>query len=148
MKATPKTAALLASMLEQVLGQVPTTDGEEIITDFHVQTDADTGEVSVTDDDDNVLAQAFLEDYEEADESEFRQCVGSALRPVLSRMQSEKRFEGIGVFRPFSFVLEDGEKETLEELLVVDDEQVMLDDELLKGLDDELDEFLKNLLEN
>ena len=46
-----------------------------------------------------------------------------------------------------SFVLVDEDKETVAELLLVDDDTILVDDELLKGLDKELDEFLKNLLE-
>ena len=49
--------------------------------------------------------------------------------------------------KPYSFVLVDDEHETVAELLLIDDETVMLDDGLLKGLDEELDAFLKELLE-
>ena len=41
----------------------------------------------------------------------------------------------------------DDEKETLAELLLMDDDTLLVNDELLKGLDEELDEFLKKLLE-
>jgi hypothetical protein len=42
----------------------------------------------------------------------------------------------------------DDSKETIAELMLVDDEDtVFLSDELLKGLDEELDAFLKDLLE-
>ena len=41
----------------------------------------------------------------------------------------------------------DDEKETLAELLLMDDDTLLVNDELLKGLDEELDAFLKNLLE-
>ena len=50
--------------------------------------------------------------------------------------------------KPYSFTLVDGDKETVAELLLVDDDTLLLnDDELLKGLDAELDAFLKDLLE-
>jgi hypothetical protein len=50
--------------------------------------------------------------------------------------------------KPYSFVLVDEDKETVAELLLVDeDETLLLNDELLKGLDEELDAFLKDLLE-
>ena len=50
--------------------------------------------------------------------------------------------------KPYSFVLIDEEKETVAELLMVDDlETMFLNDNLLKGLDEELDAFLKDLLE-
>ena len=38
------------------------------------------------------------------------------------------------------------EKETVAELLLVDDDTMMLSEELLKGLDEELDDFLEKLL--
>lgn len=41
----------------------------------------------------------------------------------------------------------DEEKETVAELLLIDDDTILVNDELLKGLDKELDDFLKDLLE-
>ena len=42
----------------------------------------------------------------------------------------------------------DEDRETVAELLLVDNEDtLLLNDELLKGLDEELDAFLKDLLE-
>ena len=50
--------------------------------------------------------------------------------------------------KPYSFVMIDRDKESLAELLIIDDDETLfLNDELLKGLDDELDAFLKDLLE-
>ena len=48
---------------------------------------------------------------------------------------------------PFSFVLVDDDKETIAELLLLDDDTLLVNEELLKGLDEELDAFLKDLLE-
>jgi hypothetical protein len=41
----------------------------------------------------------------------------------------------------------DDEKETIAELLLMDDDTLLVNEELLKGLDEELDSFLKELLE-
>ena len=49
--------------------------------------------------------------------------------------------------KPFSFVLVDDDKETIAELLLLDDDTLLINEELLKGLDEELDAFLKDLLE-
>ena len=51
------------------------------------------------------------------------------------------------ILKPYSFVLVDEDKETVTELLLVDDDTMLVNDELLKGLDKELDDFLKELLE-
>ena len=42
--------------------------------------------------------------------------------------------------------MDDG-KETVAELLLMDEDTLMVNDELLKGLDEELNAFLKDLLE-
>ena len=46
------------------------------------------------------------------------------------------------ILKPYSFVLVDEEKETVAELLLIDDDTILVNDELLKGLDKELDDFL------
>ena len=45
------------------------------------------------------------------------------------------------------FVLVDDDRETIAELLLMDDDTLLVNEELLKGLDEELDSFLKELLE-
>ena len=56
-------------------------------------------------------------------------------------------FDKLTILKPYSFVLVDEDKETISELLLVDDDTLLVNDELLKGLDKELDDFLKDLLE-
>ena len=62
-------------------------------------------------------------------------------------MKNAGDFDKMTILRPFSFVLVDEDKETLAELLLIDDDTLLVNEELLKGLDEELDEFLKKLLE-
>jgi len=70
------------------------------------------------------------------------------LKKVLNQMFNEGELASLSIVKPFSFVLVDDDKETLAELLIVDEEETMfLSDELLKGLDEELNAFLKDLLE-
>ena len=71
-----------------------------------------------------------------------------ALKKVLNQLSSEGAFASLPIMKPYSFVMVDAQKETLAELLMVDDEETMLlSGELLQGLDDELNAFLKDLLE-
>ena len=54
----------------------------------------------------------------------------------------------MAIRKPYSFVLVDEDRETVTELLLIDEEDtLLLNDELLKGLDEELNAFLKDLLE-
>jgi hypothetical protein len=54
--------------------------------------------------------------------------------------------EQISILKPFSFVLENDDKESVEELYLVDDETVIIDPDLMKGLDEDLNAFLEKLL--
>ena len=68
-------------------------------------------------------------------------------RQVMT-LKDEGALDKLCLLKPYSFVLVDDEKETVAELLLMDEEETMLlSDELLKGLDEELDTFLKELLE-
>ena len=71
-----------------------------------------------------------------------------SLRKVLNQLREDGILASLKILKPFSFVMVDDSKETIAELMLVDDEDtVFLSDELLKGLDEELDAFLKDLLE-
>ena len=146
MEITQQTSQQLATLVNDTLARIK-QEKEELITDFHITTNAENGEVTICDDNDNVLASTTVEGYEEADEAEFRQLVGKVIKKELETLNKAKAFDSLNIFRPFSFVLVDADYETIEDLLVVDDDTIMVSDELLKGLDEELDEFIKKLLQ-
>ena len=47
---------------------------------------------------------------------------------------------------PYSFVLVDEERETIGDLLLVDDDTLLVTDSLLQGLDEDLNRFLEELM--
>jgi hypothetical protein len=51
----------------------------------------------------------------------------------------------MSILKPFSLVLEDDDKETVAELYVADDDTVIIDEELMAGLDKDLDDFFAKL---
>ena len=89
-----------------------------------------------------------MKEWVDANPEGFQGGCEMALKKVLNQLSSAGDFASLAVMKPYSFVMVDSEKETLAELLIVDDEETMfLSDELLKGLDEELNAFLKDLLE-
>ena len=52
----------------------------------------------------------------------------------------------MNVPKPYSCLLVDDDKETIVDLLYVDDETYIITNDLLKGFDEEMDQFLKELL--
>ena len=57
-------------------------------------------------------------------------------------------YEQLSLLKPYSFVLEDDDCETVEELFVVDDDIAIIDPVNIDTLDSDLDDFLENLLKS
>ena len=99
------------------------------------------------DDDDNQLAAITIDEWTNYDGDDFYTDVERVLSTLLNNMKNAGDLDKLALMKPYSFVLVDDDKETIAELLLMDDDTLLLNDELLKGLDEELDTFLKDLLE-
>ena len=118
------------------------------VTDLYLQPDCHSGRLVLFDDEEVELASVIVNEWVDANPEDFYMDVELTLNKVLNRLREMGVLEGLKVLKPYSFVLVDKEKETIADLLLVDDEETLfLNDELLKGLDDELNAFLKDLLE-
>lgn len=120
------------------------TAEETRVTDFHIYVDSNSGDVNVMDDDDNSLAHVHILEWEgqhneEVFEKEFR--------TILGEMYKNGSFDNLNIAKPYSFVLTDEDHQAIVDLLIVDDDTIILSEDLLKGFDEEMDEFLKHLLE-
>jgi hypothetical protein len=69
------------------------------------------------------------------------------IRFVLQKMEQEQFFNREYIIKPFTVSLVDDSFIVLEELIFIDDDTLKLNDGLLAGLDKELDDFIKKLLE-
>ena len=63
-------------------------------------------------------------------------------------MQEAGIFDNLNILKPYSFVLVDEEKEAIVDLLYIDDDTLILSEDLLSGFDEEMNDFLKHLLED
>lgn len=136
------------ALLEKALSRyLAVGENTAIITDIYLQPKQNSSELVVLNDDDDVLACAVIDDWNGLG-NEFYSVVERMLRDTLKKMQDVDSFARLCIIKPYSFVLVDDEKETIADLLLVDDQETLLlhDGMLLEGLDDELDAFLKELL--
>ena len=114
------------------------------MTDIHLRIFQETGELMAFDDNDQELTRCVVEQWIGNNEEGFYNDVTSFLRTLLNR--NGKIIEQMSILKPFSFVLEDDDHEHLAELYVVDDETVIIDKNLMEGMEKDLDDFLANLL--
>lgn len=93
------------------------------------------------------MASTVIEEWVAYENNDFYGSVERKLSSLLNSMKNKGEFDKVAILMPYSFVLVDDEKETVAELLLMDDDTLLVNEELLKGLDEELDAFLKKLLE-
>ena len=149
MKNKENIATAVKALLDECVKKMHNLYKEEEITDFYIQFNPSDNSLRIVDDEETVLATAKIGRQDTEDESETEDITTKMLKPViqdeLTKLNEAKAFDDVNVFHPFSFVLED-EDETMHDLLIVDDANLIIDDELLKGLDDDLDSFIEKLL--
>ena len=146
MKATEQTLQEVERAIRKVAEKFPPSEEATLLTDIHLRVSQDSGELLAYDDDDNEINRCVVEQWIENKDDDFYQNVAATLRSSLHK-QKEK-IEQMSILKPYSFVLEDDDKETIEELYLVDDDTVILHEELMAGLDKDLDEFLEQLLKD
>ena len=117
---------------------------ESNVTDFHIRVNGENGELTILDDDDNTLARVHIKEWEDEHEDA---AIEKELQSELSKMQQQGMFESLNIAKPYSFVLTDEDDQSIVDLLIIDDDTLMLNADLLEGLDEEMNAFLKKLLE-
>lgn len=134
----------------KALEQLGRSESSAAIVDLYLFPNLEAGEFTVFDDEDRVLVKVpvkeWVEQYEKMDtEAELTECE-SVLRNIVQKVRDEGGFESINMIRPFSVLMVDEEMETLAELLLIDDDQLLIEDDFLKHMDKELDDFFKHLM--
>lgn len=123
----------------------PESDDETSqMTDIHVRVSQDSGELLAFDDDDNEITRCVVEQWIENKDEDFYDEVAKLLRDVL-RKQADI-IDHLGILKPYSFVLEDEDKEHIGELYLADDDTIIVGGDLMENLDNDLDNFLNDLL--
>ena len=138
---------IIKSAIQKAVAKYVCSCEQTVVTDIHLQPDQASGQLNIYNDDDEELANVMIEEWATYDGDDFLENVEPSLRSILCRMKDAGDFDKVTILKPYSFVLVDEEKETVAELLLIDDDTILVNDELLKGLDKELDDFLKDLLE-
>lgn len=118
------------------------------ISDIYVQADQETGELQIYDEEEALVDKTVIFDWVNNTEEEevFARRVSDVVRSVLTGLVSKNVFDNPRFIKPLSVSLTDESFVVIEELLFLDDDNLRLDDPLLKDLDADLDEFLSKLL--
>lgn len=144
MKESEQTIQQVERFIRKIAQKFPASEDVSALTDIHIMALQDGGELKAFDDDDNEITRCIVEQWIDYQEEDFDKSVTEILQRTLSKMREV--VDNLGILKPYSFVLEDEEKQHLAELYVADDDTVIIDGDLMADLDQDLDAFLDNLL--
>ena len=146
MNISEQTLQQIDRAIRKIAEKFPAEEEATQMTDIHLRIAQDTGELTVFNDDDEEITRCIVEQWIGNADDNFYEEITPVLRRSLEKNKSV--VEGMSILKPFSFVLENDDKESVAELYFVDDEMVIIDPDLMSDLDDDLDAFLENLLKD
>lgn len=118
-----------------------------LVTDIHLQPLRESAELVVRDDD-RELGRARVGELAEIPEQEFYSVMENTLRTVLGKIDAVSPLDKLNIWKPFSIVMTDEEGDTAAELMLFDDDTQLVSQTLMADLDEDLEQFLKELLSN
>lgn len=146
MKANEQTIQQIERFLKKITSKYPMSQEAEILTDIHVRVSQESGDIMAFNDDDDEITRCVVEEWIDNKDDNFYGNITNILRLELTK--NKEQIENMSILKPYSFVLEDDDKENIAELYVVDDDTVILGGDLMEGLEEDLDQFLNNLLKD
>ena len=144
MEVTEQTTQKIERAVKKIAQKFPANEEPTIMTDIHLLVSQESGELLAFDDDENEITRCVVDQWIDNKEDNFYDQVTSILRSVLESQRETIAL--MSLLKPFSFVLENDDKETIAELFVSDDDTVIIGGDIIRGIDKELDTFLSDLL--
>lgn len=146
MKTSEQTLQQIGRALKKLAEKFPADQEASQLTDVHIRVTQETGEMLFVDDDDKELNRCIVEQWIDNKDDDFYERITSVVRRCIEK--DKDTMENLSILKPYAFVLEDDDRETVSELYVVDDSTVIIDSELMKDLDKDLNEFFEKLLKS
>lgn len=144
MKASEQTIQQIERFLKKIAQKFPLNEETSLVTDIHVRVSQESGEMVAFDDDDKEITRCVVEQWIENNDEDFYESVHDILTTTFASMS--KTLDNLGILKPYSFVLENDEKEGIAELYLADDDTIIIGKDLMEGLDTDLDSFFDSLM--
>ena len=122
MKASEQTTQQIERFLKKIAQKFPLNEETSLVTDIHVR----------------------VSQWIENNDEDFYESVHDILTTTFASMS--KTLDSLGILKPYSFVLENDEKEGIAELYLADDDTIIIGKDLMEGLDTDLDSFFDSLM--
>lgn len=144
MKASEQTVQQIDRAIRKIADKFPPSEEATLLTDIHLRVNQDTGELLAYDDDDEEINRCVIDEWIDNKSDHFYQEIVPVIRKRIEQLSEIT--DHMSILKPYSFVLENDDKENIAELYVVDDDTVIIGPDLMEDLDKDLDNFIEKLL--
>ena len=146
MELTPSSAASIHEALRKITELYSGEEDQLLSTDFYFQPLQEEGKLIVFNDNDEEIASIDIPEWQEYAPDTFYDVVTAQLTTAIETANTKGDLERLAVWPPYSFVLVDEVRETITDLLLVDDDTLLVKKGLMAGLNEELNKFIEELL--
>ena len=136
----------IESIIKQALGVFEAQQDANTLSDLYLYFDEENVNLIVYDDIENRLLESDLSNFVEFSDQSREEEVINAARVAVDKLNQESFFDKEYILKPFSVDFIDADFIVSEELIFIDDETLKLNDSLFTNLDQELNDFLKELM--
>ena len=144
MKPTEQTIQQIGRSIKKIAQKFPPDEDTSILTDIHLRVSQDSGELVAFDDEDREITRCVVEQWIDNQDEDFYNHITAILRAETKRMSNT--LDNLGIMKPSSTVLEDEDQTAIADLYLADDDTIILGDDLMQGLDQDLDNFFEQLM--
>lgn len=124
-------------------------ESEPVLSDIIIRVFPHSGEIKFYDDDERELMRIVIEEWIHGSRDEyFYEKVTPIIRNAISQVRKEV-VDQMSLLRPYTFVMQDEDGDTLTDLYIVDDnETTILSGSLMEGIDEDLEAFFNELMKD
>ena len=144
MKATEQTILQVERVINKIAQKYPKGDEVSVLTDIHIRVSQDTGEMLAFEDDEQEITRCVVEQWIDSKDENFYTSVAHILQNSLRKLSEV--VDGMGILKPYSFILENDDKDHVAELYLSDDDTIIIGGDLMQNLDKDLDAWMKEIL--
>lgn len=144
MQVSEQTTQQIERAIRKIAQKLPANEETSLLTDIHLLVSQDSGELIAYDDNDEEITRCVVEQWIDNKDENFYEEVTALLRKELQRLHEV--IDNLGIMKPYSFVLENDDRESVGELYVADDDTIILGGDLMEDLDQDLDSFFDSLM--
>lgn len=144
MQVTEQTTQQIERAVKKIAQKLPATEDTSLLTDIYLLVSQESGEMIAFDDNEQEITRCVVEQWIDNKDGNFYEEVTAILRKELHRLHEV--VDNLGIMKPYSFVLENDDKETIAELYVADDDTIIIGGDLMEDLDKDLDSFFDSLM--